>query len=133
MYLDRTGHTYDRQGSLCHTRAPFLIFMQPDDLPIGEYGTTPIRAIVRRVALRQCGTWMRGCTRIGAKWYSVSGAYGHDGLVKDVARDAYNLGVELPQELHDLWNHGGGHNSAGSEAPSIQAWAVRTFPRYFTK
>lgn len=56
----------------------------------------------------------------------LSGAYGADGLIRDVPPEVYALGVDMPKELHEKWNKGGGHNSVGSEAPDMDAWA-KTF------
>lgn len=63
--------------------------------------------------------------RIKGKSYEVplSGAYGADGLIRGVPRPVYELGVELPPELREAWNLGGGHNSAGSEAADMDEWA----------
>ena len=116
MYIEPTGARYDRGGQQVVRRARFLILMQ-------THGEGGLRGIIRRVALRQLGHWMTGRARIGAKWYSISGAYGHDGLPLTVARDAWERGAPLPSELYDAWNHGGGHNSAGNEAGAMREWA----------
>lgn len=87
----------------------------------------PIRAFVRKVALQQCGHWMMGRVNIGGKWYTVSGAYGDDGLTMNLPYDTYMRGVVLPQELYNAWAQGGGHNSCGSEAPLMREWAIKTF------
>jgi hypothetical protein len=54
---------------------------------------------------------------------SLSGAYGGDGLTRSVPRPVYEIGTDLPDELRKAWNEGGGHNSAGNEAPLMDAWA----------
>jgi hypothetical protein len=41
--------------------------------------------------------------------------------------EVYEKATPVPQELIDAWNKGGGWNSAGSEAPSMAEWAVKTF------
>jgi len=85
---------------------------------------TGVRAIIRKVALRQLGHWMMGRTHIGKQWYSLSGAYGHDGLLLDVQPDAWDRGVSLPPHLYRLWNKGGGWNSCGSEAPMMREFGL---------
>jgi len=65
---------------------------------------------------------MMGRVRILGKSYTVSGAYGNDGLsmtVDIIPPDA----KKLPDELRAAWNTGGGWNSAGSEAPLLVEWA----------
>ncbi len=124
MYLDDSGHGYYRGAEQRHTRAPFLILVQPDDY---EKRNEPIRALVRKVALHQCGHWMMGSARAFGHRITISGAYGADGLPRSVPQEVYDKAVPVPQELVDAWNKGGGWNSAGSEAPAMVEWAVRTF------
>ncbi len=90
---------------------------------------TPLHAIVRYVRMRQCGAWMMGSAMVGKHRLGLSGSYGSDGLPKSVPDEVYEAGVELPQELYDAWNKGGGWNGAGSEATAMRAWALATFPR----
>ena len=82
-----------------------------------------VRAVVRDVALRQLGHWMTGQVRISGHPVSLSGAYGADGLTREVPRAVFELGVPLPPELYEAWSKGGGHNSAGSAAPDMAQWA----------
>jgi hypothetical protein len=109
-------------------RGRFLILMQPEDIAIGEISTTPVRALVRYVEMAQIGHFMMGTLTLKGHAISLSGAYGHDGLILDVPREVYDMGVELPADLREAWNKGGGHNSAGSEGPAMKAWALATFP-----
>ena len=122
MYITNEGHTYYRGTEQCHTRAPFLILVQPE---LGEY--EPIRAIVRKVALHQCGHWMMGSARAFGYQIPISGAYGADGLARLVPRKVYDNAVPVPDELLDQWNKSGEWNSIGSEAPAMRKWAVKTF------
>ena len=103
--------------------------MQPNDEweKHRTFGRSKIRCLVRHCALQQLGCWMMGTVRIKGKSITVSGAYGSDGLPKSVPREIWELGVELPQDLHEKWNTGGGWNSAGSEGPDIRKWALETF------
>ena len=123
MYIDGTD-TFYVSDEQCARKAKFLILMS-----LRGEDCNVIRGIVRKVALRQMGQWMMGRIRIGRESYSLSGAYGNDGLIVDVAADAFEKGTPLPPELFEAWSHGGGWNSCGSEAPAMREWA-RTLPSY---
>lgn len=122
MYIVHTQRYCTATGIQGVLRAPFLLLLRKPDDPA-------LYACVRRVALRQFGHWMMGSANINGHWHTVSGAYGSDGLPMDVdklPRDA----VQVPPELHEAWNKGGGWNSAGSEAPAMREWAMKTFSEY---
>lgn len=123
MYLKPTL-TYYRGSEQCSQRGLFLILIQPERATIGETcAPENTYAVVRKVALSQCGHFMMGRANISGKWHTVSGAYGSDGLPMSVdvlPRDARLL----PRDLYDAWSKGGGWNSAGSEAPAMRAWAL---------
>lgn len=87
--------------------------------PITDSLDFPIRAIVRKVALQQSGPWMIGTARAFGKSIHISGSYGNDGLTRNVDWDVYSKGEKLPDELYQLWKHGGGWNGAGSEASEM--------------
>ena len=127
MYLRNDGFSgYDRSGAQIRQRGLFLLLIQPD---IKGGVNCPIKAVIRKVALKQFGHWMMGKANIGGHWYSVSGSYGHDGLPMTVTeRDYCRHGLPLTAELHDAWNKGGGHNSCGSEAEPIRKWALENLP-----
>lgn len=128
MYIDNSGRAYySSDGGQRHSRASFLILMQIryEDKPISPEEARP-RGIVRKVALRQLGHWMMGTARIHGHSITVSGVYGGDGLLCRVPRDVFLKGVPLPDDLYEAWKNGGGHNSAGSEAPAMREWALRT-------
>lgn len=116
MYIERVEGYY--KGTEQHTRKGwFLLLVQTkDDL-------RKIRGIVRKVALRQLGQFMMGFVRVGARSLSISGSYGCDGLPMTVHPDVYRYGVDIPDELYEAWNKGGGWNSSGSEAPKMREWA----------
>jgi len=120
MYLLNDGHIYYRGTRQCWRRGLFLILMDTAE-------ETALRAIVRKVALQQRGHWMMGRTRIGKYWYTLSGAYGSDGLPLTVKPDAYARGVLVPKHLVDAWKKGGGWNSAGREVSAMRDWALKTF------
>lgn len=123
MYIERT-QTYYKGTEQCSRRARFLILM----FPMGDL-TKPMRALVRKVALRQCGHWMIGKARVSGKTLSLSGSYGADGLPMSVPQEIYDKGVEVPLELVLAWNKGEGWNCAGSEAQAMAEWANKTFPK----
>ena len=123
MYIEGT-QTYYRGTEQCARRARFLILLQPNVQNWEEY---PMRAIVRKVALRQLGAFMMGHARVGGQTISVSGSYGNDGLPLTVPLEIYEKGVVVPDHLVKLWSTGGGWNSAGSEAGSMREWANNTF------
>ena len=91
--------------------------------------TYPIRGIVRYVRMKQLGHFMMGSATVGKHRLILSGSYGSDGLPDSVPDEVYEAGVELPKELIEQWNTGGGWNDAGSEAPAMREWALATFPR----
>ena len=123
MFLRNSRSYY--QGCEQHTsRAPFLLLLQLRNAS-GDMRTQTF-ACVRKVALQQFGHFMMGSANLSAKWSTVSGAYGSDGLPMTV--DALPSDAKLlPVELYDAWNKGEGWNSAGREAPSIRQWARNTF------
>ncbi len=123
MYIEQPTSFY-RGTEQCAGRARFLILVQDKSQPLGPNN---MRAIVRKVALRQCGHWMMGCARIGGKTITISGSYGSDGLPVTVDTEIYNRGIDLPQDLYNAWSKGGGHNSAGSEAVAMRKWAQENF------
>lgn len=132
MYLrsGQHGMYYGSDGQQRHSQAAFLILID-GDAPAVEDG---LYAIVRKVAMEQCGQFMMGIARVYGHSLTVSGTYGNDGLpvhldrlpdkVQDRIRGEM---IRLPDELYAAWAHGGGHNSAGSEGRSMQGWARRTF------
>lgn len=124
MYIKPTITGYTRAGQQVARRGDFLLLLQPDT---NDGHKWPIRAAIRRVALRQLGHWMLGYANIGGRWYGISGAYGSDGLPRSVPMAAYLCGIEIPEGLQAAWNAGGGWNSAGSEAPAMRAWALENY------
>lgn len=119
---DRTGTTDDGQQ---FSAGEFLILMQRKPLRNGLHPYEPaVRALVRYARLSQLGHWMMGTVRVQHYSLTLSGSYGQDGLPKSVAPAVYAQGIDLPQELYDAWNKGGGHNSAGSEAQAMRKWAL---------
>jgi len=127
MYLKSNG-SYYRGTEQCTRKAPFLILM--DNPSKKELGCSKgnMRGIVRMVAMEQCGHFMMGRARIKGYSITLSGSYGGDGLpVYEIPQEVYDAGVDIPDELFDLWNKGGGHNSTGSEAPAMRKWAIETF------
>ena len=125
MYLTRGHGYYTPDGQQRTSRGLFLLLVQPNDWEEGNPAFLPIKVCVRTVALQQCGHWMMGTARLYGHSYTMSGAYGGDGLTMSVPRAVYDrLLVMLPTELHEAWNKGGGWNSAGSEAGAMRRWAL---------
>ena len=128
MYIENTLSYCDNGGEQRARRARFLILMQPPSEWIdGKYHSgadKPIKAIVRKVALRQFGHFMMGVARAFGQSITISGAYGSDGLPCNVPEAIYERGLELPSALVELWNNGGGWNSCGSEATAMRKWAL---------
>lgn len=108
----------------------FLAIMHPADLSEwgGSSADCPLRAYAGSAYLRQIGQFMMGRMKIGQHEVTLSGAYGNDGLPMTVTREIYDLGKPLPRDLQDAFWAGGGHNSVGTEAPAMHAWALVTFP-----
>lgn len=128
MYLGTDdSFTYTDKGGLQHhTQGDFLILMTPDD----KTGIEPsdMRACIRQVALSQVGHYMMGTARIGGETFTVSGAYGSNGLTMSVPRNIWEeYGTPVPEPLYHEWKNGGGHNSAGKEAIPMREWAKDHF------
>ena len=120
MYIERTYVYYEGTTQVAGP-GKFLILMQDKDAPINA--KPEIRALVRKVKMKQCGHWMMSTNRILGHEFVLSGSYGSDGLLLQVPVEVFNIGVPLPDELYEAWNNGGGHNSAGSEATLMRIWA----------
>lgn len=120
MYIEPIRRYYDRDGSQHTSRANFLILVSSKDLPCGPDN---FRAIVRKVAMAQCGHFMMGTARAFGHSMSLSGSYGEDGLTCDVPHVVFEKAFPTPRYLYDLWASGSGHNSAGNEAEEMVKWA----------
>ena len=124
MYIKNTRSYYESDGTQHAGRQWFLILVQDEN---EKCGPDNMRAIVRKVALEQCGHFMMGYARAFGHKLILSGSYGSDGLPKSVPSDVFDRAVPLPSELYDAWNHGGGWNSAGNEAKDMRQWAIDNF------
>lgn len=111
-----------------HAQGLFLIFMHPDMEGLEGF-KHPMKALVRHTRMVQCGHYIMGSIRVGGLKLTVSGSYGSDGLPKNVPQEVYDLGLEVPSELFEAWNKGGGWNGAGAEAPLVRAWAIENLDR----
>lgn len=120
MFLNGLSRSYYMRDGSQRASGFFLILMC---LPDGN----DIRGLVRSVALRQSGHFMVGTVKINIAShvfdFRIEGTYGNNGLIRDVSTEVFFLGTPLPPELREAWNKGGGHNSAGSEAPLMDDWA----------
>lgn len=128
MFITSKRSGYNRQGEQVASGL-FLIMTQPKECPefptISAQCNAPIRCFVRFASLSQCGHFMMGQCRLHGKSIILSGAYGHDGLPLSLDVENYKRGIELPLELREAWNKGGGWNSAGGEASKIRQWALQ--------
>lgn len=126
MYIEKTISGYDGTEQISR-RANFLLLIQPATY---ERINDPIKALVRKVALRQCGNFMMGRAKIYGKSIIISGSYGGDGLPVSVPDEIYDRArVVVPEELVKAWNEGGGWNSAGKEASLMRKWANENLER----
>lgn len=124
MYLNNSGHTYYQGGSQAHTRAPFLLLVQPKDISSAQLKDFPPRAIVRQVALRQCGQFMMGFARAYGHSITVSGAFGGDGLPCDVPMEVYERATEIPADvLAAYWGIDDWAGKGGEGKAVVRSWA----------
>jgi hypothetical protein len=105
----------------------FLLIFQRDWTPGAEPQPLELRACIRYAHLAQCGHFMMGTVSVGACRISLSGSYGHDGLPLTAPAGIWERLHPVPKDLQDAFWSGGGHNSAGSEAPALRAWALAHF------
>ena len=135
MFIKTTRSGYNDDGEqICH--GLFLwVFGDPS-------GGRELRAVVRHIRMRQCGHWMMASAELAGFRMSLSGSYGSDGLPDDLGsyfpkgqnesvqmteaqkKAVWEQLVVIPDELRDKFWAGGGHNSAGSEGPSMREWAL---------
>lgn len=120
MYIGKTYEYYDSDGQQHVRKADFLIL----------YGDTyaDVRACIRRVALSQFGHWMTGRANVYGQWVSLSGAYGHDGLICNTDKlpeGAFDSLVRLPSDLSEkMGKDNTGWNSAGVSGHNVRQWAL---------
>lgn len=88
-----------------------------------------VRGLVRFVRMHQFGHFMMARLTVTGHKLSLSGTYGSDGLLLDVPKEVFELGLDLPSELYEAWAKGGGHNSAGSEARVMHKWGLDNMKR----
>lgn len=119
MFIEDCGSYYEG-NDLATAQARFLILLSQQGKPLGR---DSLRAVVRRTRLHQCGHFMMGRANLFGHSLTLSGSYGADGLVNDVPPEVFQLAVPVPGGLYDAWSHGGGHNTAGAEAPALRTWA----------
>lgn len=124
MYLFSTRAYYQGTSKIVPRQHFLILFQLEEDKALRPqlYGVT------RRVAMQQCGAWMMGRANIKGKWMTLSGSYGSDGLPVTVTRSELpSDAVRLPEDVAEAFWVGDGWNTAGSEAPVLREWALRTF------
>lgn len=101
MFLNNSRSGY--KGTAQYAAGDFLIvFCNENELP-APGRKNQLRALVRKVALRQSGHFMTGhVTLLGAKLW-LSGAYGHDGLPVEITEYKRRNVPETPEtfESHE--------------------------------
>lgn len=137
MYIEDKGGYYDSHGQQHSRKGWFLMLMHPEhhwsEREKRKDYFTETRALVRKVALSQCGHWMMGTARAFGHSLTVSGAYGADGLIMNVPEEVYEKAYPVPERLMRLSNDGGGWNSAGSEADEMRKWALENLDKLTPK
>jgi hypothetical protein len=124
---ERKGYSYDPAvDEMARTCEPCrgTGYLGPSGRAVRYIHHKEIRALVRKVAMRQCGHFMMGSARAFGHRIGLSGSYGGDGLTVTVPREVFDKAIPIPTDLHEAWNKGGGHNSAGSEAFAMRDWAL---------
>ena len=126
MFIKDAGGGYNRHGEQFGYGWFLLVFQRT-----WQIGREPmprdLRACVRYAHLTQSGHFMTGIVTVGKHRIFLSGSYGGDGLPKDAPDDLWPLLHPLPDDLVEAFWSGGGHNSAGAEAPALRAWALAHF------
>ena len=78
--------------------------------------------------MHQLGHFMMGTLHLGDQEISLSGTYGGDGLPRSLDEvRSWNRGclTKVPAAVEDAyWADEGGHNSAGSEGPTMHEWGL---------
>jgi hypothetical protein len=125
MFITEVRSYYDRHGSQKTTPGDFLILCHPIiDGNLMEGLKFPMRAFVVRIELSQLGQFMMGRVSVAGHKLSLSGSYGSDGLPISLDKELWDAAIDVPADLVEAWNKGGGWNSAGVEADKMRAWAV---------
>lgn len=116
MFIANAKGGYCRSGQQWAS-GKFLLLCQCD-------GEKEIRGLVRHASLHQLGNFMMGQLRAFGYRITLSGAYGSDGLPRDVPREVWQRAIPLPPDLYEAWNNGGGWNGPGREAAAMRAWGL---------
>lgn len=124
MFITNKRSGYDRLGEQVASGLFLVLMTCSEAAGTLDAGRLKIRGIVRHVSYHQLGQFMMGRVRIAGHSITLSGAYGGDGLTRDVPEAVFMKGTPLPDELYDAWKNGGGWNSSGSEGPAMHAWAL---------
>ena len=121
MFITGGQRSYTRSGEQKRGSGSFVILVSCDELPLNKDN---FRACVVRMHMEQCGHWVMGNAMIQGKRFTLSGAYGADGLTMTVPKDVFDGCVPVPEELYEMWAHSEGHNTCGREAVSVKEWAL---------
>ena len=119
MFINQPRTWYSKDGDLLSCTALYLVLFSDAD--------NNISAAVRQATLKPFGPWMAGQVRLAGAPVTVSGAYGGDGLPRDLltlSEAQRALLTPIPPDLAITFWQGGGWNSAGREAPAMREWAL---------
>lgn len=83
----------------------FLMVFQNENAPRLENKLRPLRALVRKVALHQCGHFMMGSVKLYGVRFSLSGTYGSDGLPMEITHSTRRNVPERPDEFTSPGEH----------------------------
>jgi hypothetical protein len=148
MFISSTRSYYSASGEQ-RADGRFLMVFDHEGFKNAE-GKPELRALVRRAEMHQCGHWMMATVKVKSEyakadndppqpkytcWFrrvfdgyfkiTLSGSYGGDGLPQSADKypGLWEQLHPLPESLQKEFWDGGGHNCAGAEGPSMQAWA----------
>lgn len=103
MFLSKARAGY--LGTEQYASGLFLMLFCNENAPKLANGRAPIRALVRKIALRQCGHFMMGRVTLRGVRFSLSGSYGHDGLPIEIT-EYKRIGVpEKPETFETVEQH----------------------------
>lgn len=116
MYLGNVERYCDSHGTQFVRKSNYLLFVQTKAMD------SEIRAVVRKVALKQWGHWMMGTARMFGESITVSGSLGSDGLPQTVSQEIFDRACLIPEEVLQVWKQDTGHN--GIEAKTHNALSL---------
>ena len=123
MFINQPRTRYSKGGDLLSCTALYLLLLSDAD--------NNLFAAVRKATLKPFGPWMAGHIVLAGAPVTVSGAFGGEGLPRDLltlSEAQRALLTPIPPDLAETFWQGGGWNSAGREASSMREWALAKVP-----